>query len=409
MLLARVFIPFALGYFVSYVYRNVNAVIFRDLASDLGLAAAALGLLTSAYFFAFSLVQIPLGLALDRFGPRRVDAALLVLAAIGALAFSWGTSVEHLVLARTLIGLGVSAALMSSMKAFVMWVPMERLASTNGWLLAVGGVGAMAASVPVELALGVTDWRGIFRALAAITIVVAAIVFFVVPERAASGPRAVESLGEQLRGLGLVLRSRAFWRIAGVTMTSLGPAVAIQGLWVAPWMRDLLGIDREAASGWLLAFTAAMTVGFLVSGLAADRLARFGLHPVRLFVGASVIGTACLAFLATGVTTGALAVWAAYNFFTTTATLGFVILSRHFPPHLAGRVATSLNMMSFVAAFAVQYGFGAILDRFGTREGGYSAAGYGTALGVLVVAQVVALAFLVLDRRAHASEPRPAA
>lgn len=396
-MLLRVFAPFAAGYFVSYLFRNINAVIFRDLQSDLGLAAGALGLLTSAYFFAFSLVQIPLGLALDRFGPRRVDAVLLLVAAAGALAFSFGQTTEQLVIARMFIGLGVSAALMASMKAFVLWVPMDRLASTNGWLLAFGGLGAMAATAPVEAALGLTDWRGIFQGLAAVTLAVAAFVWLVVPEKTEA--RKGESLGELLRGLGQVLASRAFWRVAGVALTTLGPSVAIQGLWVAPWMRDVLGIDRQAAAGYLLAYTAAMAVGYLLFGLAADRFARFGLPPLRLFGFASAAATLCLALLAAGATTGAIALWIAYNFLTTASTLGFALLSKHFPPHLAGRVTTSLNMASFIAAFSVQYGFGALLDAFGKVGEGYAPAGYSAALWSLVALQVLALVFLVAGAR----------
>ncbi len=119
----RIVLPFLAGYYLSYVLRAVNAVLGPGLAAEFGISAAGLGLLTGMYFFSFGLFQIPLGVLLDRYGPRRVNAALLVLATAGALLFARAASFEGLVLARALIGLGVSACLMACMQAFILWFP----------------------------------------------------------------------------------------------------------------------------------------------------------------------------------------------------------------------------------------------------------------------------------------------
>ena len=100
MTIARVFVPFALGYFLSYLLRVVNAVIAPDLVRDLGLTAADLGLLTSANFLAFAVAQLPLGILLDRFGPRRTEAVLLLFAALGAFLFSIAGSAPDLIAGR---------------------------------------------------------------------------------------------------------------------------------------------------------------------------------------------------------------------------------------------------------------------------------------------------------------------
>ena len=159
-ILARVFLPFAAGYFLSYLYRTINAVLSPRLAADLHLNASDLGLLTSVYFLTFAAFQLPLGLLLDRFGPRRVEATLLLFAAAGAGLFALGADHTDLMIGRGLIGLGVSACLMASFKAFVLWFPIARLPAINGWMMAAGGLGALAATAPVELALTLTDWRG---------------------------------------------------------------------------------------------------------------------------------------------------------------------------------------------------------------------------------------------------------
>src|SRR5581483_10581547 len=143
-----VFCPFAVGYFLSFCYRNVNAVISKDLVTQFALSPAELGFLTSMYLAAFAAIQLPLGVLLDRYGPRRVVAALLCFAAAGALLFAAARDVAMLSVGRALIGLGVSAGLMGAIKAFSLWFPLSRLATMNGLFLAVGGLGALAATAP---------------------------------------------------------------------------------------------------------------------------------------------------------------------------------------------------------------------------------------------------------------------
>ena len=199
MTLVRVFLPFALGYFLSYLYRTVNAVIAPDLEAALGLDAADLGLVTSAYFLTFAAFQLPLGILLDRWGPRRVEAALLVFAALGAFVFASADSTKGLVLGRALIGFGVSACLMGAFEAYVLWFPPQRLPLVNGLQMAAGGAGALAATAPVEAALHLTDWRGLFHALSVLTVIVAAVVLLSVPRRNEEGP--AHPLSEQIAGI----------------------------------------------------------------------------------------------------------------------------------------------------------------------------------------------------------------
>ena len=146
----RVFLPFAAGYYLSYLLRTVNAVIAPELTRELTLTAADLGLLTSAYLLAFAAFQIPLGLLLDRYGPRRVEAGLLLVAAAGTLLFAIGRSPFELTVARGLIGLGVSSCLMAAFKGFAQNFPAERQASLTGAIMASGGLGALTASLPLE-------------------------------------------------------------------------------------------------------------------------------------------------------------------------------------------------------------------------------------------------------------------
>ena len=145
-----VLVPFAAGYYLSYLFRSINALIAGDLQAELGLRAADLGALTSAYFLVFAAVLLPCGVLLDRYGPRLVDSALLLVAAVGSLVFACADGVWTLMLGRALIGLGVAAALMAGLKAIVLWFPPHRIALANGWYIMLGALGALSATGPAE-------------------------------------------------------------------------------------------------------------------------------------------------------------------------------------------------------------------------------------------------------------------
>jgi MFS family permease len=187
-----VFLPFALGHYLSSLLRNVNAVLAPQLVGALALTPGQLGLLTSAFFFAFALVQLPVGIALDRYGPRKVQLLLMLLAACGAFMFATGQNFTQLVLARAVIGCGLGGCFMSAVKAISTWISPKRLPSVQGYLIAVGGLGAASATMPVRSLLHHTDWRGLFMMLAVLTAVAGALIWLVTPSTAPrpSAPRS---------------------------------------------------------------------------------------------------------------------------------------------------------------------------------------------------------------------------
>ena len=148
MLAARVFLCFALGYLLSYGLRSINAVIAPALMQEMALSNADMGLLSSAYFVAFGSLQLPLGIWLDKYGPRRTEAALLVVAAIGAMVFAMSDKLVGLWIGRALIGIGVSACLMAAFKAYRLWFAPEQQSQLASWMLVAGTAGALTATVP---------------------------------------------------------------------------------------------------------------------------------------------------------------------------------------------------------------------------------------------------------------------
>ena len=244
-LIMRVFLPFVAGYYLSFLFRTVNALIAAPLSFELGLDAGDLGLLTSVYFLTFAAAQIPIGMLLDRYGPRRIQSALLVVAAAGAALFAASDDFLTLLAGRALIGLGVAAALTSGLKALVLWFPGDRLPLLNGLMVMLGALGAVTATSPAELLLAVIGWRALFVLFAAVTAGCAVIIYLVVPEAA---PILGSTASVDLRK---VYADPRFWRLAPLSASCIGTAWALQGLWAAQWLTDVERLDRTSLVGHL--------------------------------------------------------------------------------------------------------------------------------------------------------------
>lgn len=396
-LFLRILFPFALGYFLSYLFRVVNAVLAPDLIAELSLSPRALGLLTASYFITFAAAQLPLGILLDRYGPRKIEAGLLLFAALGALIFATGESETELLIGRGLIGLGVSACLMAAFKAFTLWFEPQRLPLVNGVIMAAGGMGALTATLPVQLALEVTDWRGVFLLLAGFTLLCALIVFLLVPDHASTNNG--EKLATQLQGFKSIFKDRFFWSIAPLTMLSQASFISIQSLWAGPWLQDVAGLPRAASADFLFLIAAAMVSGFLVMGTLAERLSRRGIKPVRV----SAVGMFIFLIIQGLIIIGPegdwlIPVWVAFGFFGTTGIVQYAVLSQHYPREMAGRVNTAMNLLVFISAFSLQSLIGAIINLWPpVSPGHYIEESYQVAFGLLLILQAVAYIWFMIS------------
>ena len=392
----RLFLPFAAGYFLSYVYRTANAVIGPVLARDLGLGDNALGLLTSAYFLTFGAAQLPLGILLDRFGPRRVEAALLLIAAAGASVFAMSDSLHGLAIGRALIGLGVSACLMASFKAFSQWFPPERQASLTGWIMASGGLGALAAAKPLEMALGIAGWREILLALAVVTVLVAAALWGFVPDKPIADKGA--GVAEQLRGVRQIFGSRHFWRYGPLAFWVTGGFMAVQGLWASRWMNVIEHMGSAAIAVRLTWISGAMLAGFLFMGFFATGLVRRGIKLENVYLAAMAAAIAGLGSLALFPTFGGDLLWPMLGACFSLSNIAYSLVSQAFPPTLSGRANTALNLLAFAGAFGLQWGFGILVDLLQAGDWG-AAAAYRVAFLTLLTGQGLAFAWLVISRK----------
>lgn len=402
----RLFVPFAIAYYLSYLLRNANAVIAPVLTHELDLSAADLGLLTSAYFFTFGAAQIPLGILLDRYGPRRVESGLMLFAAAGTLVFAAGHDIAALALGRGLIGFGVSACLMAALKHFSQWYAPERQSSLTGTIMAAGGLGAITASIPLQALLPLLGWRGVFAALSGFIALVAAAIFVFAPDR--DDQAGTTSLSEQWRGVAHVFASRAFWRYAPLMALFPGGFMAVVGLWIVPWFISVDGLTREAAAFDLFCMSTTQLISFFTIAVFATRLIRRGLRPVRFIGSALGVGWLCLMAAIAGVRP-ALPLWVLYSFCSATSTLLYAALGASFPPSLFGRVSTALNLLAFVGAFSLQWGLGVLADAFVAADWSRAAA-FRAAFGVMATLQLLAWGWFVWEgRRAVPAAGRPPA
>jgi MFS family permease len=401
-----VFGPFAAGYFLSFFFRNVNAVISRELAVEFSLSSADLGFLTSMYLLAFAAFQLPLGVLLDRYGPRRVVAALLCVAAAGALIFALARDFTTLSIGRALLGLGVSAGLMGAIKAFTLWFPLSRLATLNGLYLAAGGLGAISATAPAEALLGAFGWRTLFFLLCAMSVGAALLVFFVVPEKKLPGEG--QTLRQQVAGFTAVFASATFWRIALPLVVCHAGYLTLQGLWLGPWLYDIAGETRQGVANYLFGTAAAYMAGSIFFGVGADRLAH-RVSRMTMYKLGLCISVAMFVLLAARVQTGLAAILAVYGFTAISAALAYALLTPLFAPEMTGRLSTASNVMMFGFSFAFQWGVGAVLRLYPAVDGRYAPEGYSAALGILAALQLAALAWLLpmrLTSADFAAQPR---
>ncbi|HUQ25197.1 MAG TPA: MFS transporter [Burkholderiales bacterium] len=393
-----VFAPFAAGYYLSYFYRYINAVIAQDLVRDFGLAPADLGWLTSAYFLSFALFQVPLGVLLDRFGPRRCAAALMCVAGLGALLFGLAQNLATLSAARALIGLGVSAGLMGAIKAFMLWFPRDRQTALTGAMIGIGSIGTLSATAPAEALLGPLGWRALFFGLALLSVAAAAIIFFVLPEREVPGRS--ESWAEQFSAVGKIYARLDFWRLALPLVVSQGIFQALQGLWFAPWLADVHGFDRRAIADALFVSALAYCVVSLALGRIADTLSRRGISQLRLYQAGMLATAAAFVPLALGVRWGLLVWLVLFAAMSIAAIIAYTLVTQLVPLAQSGRVTTASNVVLFSASFAFQWGVGAVLGLWPASAGRYDPEGYRVAFGMLLAAQAAAAAWLLTAREA---------
>ncbi|KAB8043772.1 MFS transporter [Janthinobacterium aquaticum] len=394
---ALVFLPFALGHYLSCLLRAINAVLTAQLLGSVALTPSQLGLLTSVFFVAFALVQLPIGMALDRYGASRVQCWLMLVAALGIWLFGRSHSFAELLWARALMGAGLGGCFMAAVKAVSGAVAPARLPSVHGYLIAAGGLGAATATLPVRLALAYTDWRGLFAALALAVLACALLIRVLAP--AAAPPVAGASQGS----LRAVCRDRAFRRTVSLMLLPHSVFFGLQGLWLGRWLSDVGGYDDAAVAYLLYLGMAAVIFGAIAVGMLAQWAARRGMAPLQLAAIGLTLFVAVQFAMACNSRPSLPLLSVLFVLLGTVAGLDYAIVAQSLPPGLTGRAATCLNLLIFTGAFVVQAGFGLVLGCWPVNAlHQYPPQAYSAAFGVLAALQVPGLLLFFIGRHRRA-------
>jgi predicted MFS family arabinose efflux permease len=395
-----VFVPFALGHFLSTLMRTVNASLAPQLVAALALTPGQLGLLTSAFFLAFALAQLPVGMALDRWGPAKVQLPMLLLAGVGALAFAGGQTFGQLLVARAVIGLGLGGCFMAAVKALATWIAPARLPSMPGYLIAVGGVGAATATLPVRLLLAYIDWRELFLWLAAASALTGILIRALAPSQPSSGrkPAMLEAMRE-------VFRHPAFREVVALVLIPHTVFFGIQGLWISRWLTDVARYSEAAVAYLLYLGMAAVIVGAVAVGMLTEWAGRRGIRPVTVAAAGVALFIAVQAALVCNWPASYQLLSVLFTLVGTVTGIEYTIVAQRLPAALSGRAATCLNLLIFLGAFAVQAGFGLVVGCWRPDVAGhYPAHAYQAAFGALVLLQLPGLIWFVWRRRRNPVE-----
>jgi MFS family permease len=395
-LLSRSVLPLvgalAAVYLVSQFLRNSVGVIAPDLAREIGLSASEIGLLSSVFFFSFAAVQVPLGIAIDRYGPKRCMLVCAGVAVLGAAGFAIAASPAGLIAARILMGLGSSCFLMAPLALYARRFPPEHFTTLAGIQMAIGTIGTLLVTAPLAFASAAIGWRATFLAVAGFMVVCGILIAVVVRDEPAHPHHASrESLRDSLRGVAEVARMRGFWPLFLMQFVSYSSYVIIVGLWGGPYLTHVYGYGLTARGDLLVLPALGQIVGMLLWGQ-AERLT--GVYKPLVLTGA-IATAAALALLAVlgKPSEGVLIAWLA-AFGVLPAYLPVLIAHGRslLPPRLVGRGITLFNIGSMGGTFVVQLASGALIDLFPAVDGVYPLDAYRLVFAVQAVAVLIACA-----------------
>jgi MFS family permease len=367
---AVAFVLFALLFGIGQFHRVSLSIVAPLLQTDLGLGGNLLGIFGATFFLAGAAAQLPIGVLLDRLGPRRTVPMVLVIAVAGALVLATADDAAEAIVGRALAGAGVAASVMGAYVVYARWLPPERFATIAANMIAVGSIGGIAATTPLALLLEHVTWRTMFVGLAGVTAALGLLVLIFVrdapPGRQVS--RAPGSLRESVRGLLDVVRTPAFWPLAAAGFVQFGPVTALYGLWAGPYLADVHHLGPVDRGHILMAMAIASPIALSLTG-PLDRVfntRKWLIIAIMLAMAAVLVATGV--FVDTSVTVAAIGLVAAICLAT-----HYVVLAAHLravmPDYLIGRAGTLLNMIAALGVAFAQIATGWVIDAFPGSDG----------------------------------------
>ena len=417
-----ILIIIAILYFFVCLHRMSPTVIARDLASSFNADAVTLGIIASSYFYLYSAMQPVVGYLSDTTGPRKVMALLFFISAAGAFIFGLAPNATIAVLGRLLIGAGLAGVFIPALKVFSRWYPANQFASLTGFMITIGGLGGLAAALPLTYLVVFLGWRGSFVAIGFLSVLLAVITWIIVrdaPEdkgwpacgvEITSAPAAGNKIPLSKR-LGTVFTNLDFCLLFFATFLIYGASLAFQGLWAIPYLMDVFSLDRVRAGGILMALPLGFAIGGSSIGLLIDRLNMDRKKAFLWALGVNMIMWVVLIFLKGQ--QHLMIVIPLFFLFGLTAggslPLSFAITRDLFPPWLMGTATGMMNTASFLGSAVYMPFTGLLLNSSDSvRSGSYSLEAYRKLLLVILLSYAIAfVAMVMLSKHKDARVKQP--
>ena len=346
-------IPFGLGYFINMVFRSVNAVLSHPIMEDLSLNHLQIGFVTSTFVLAFAIFQIPLGLIVDSWGARKTQVSLFIVGAIASVLFGMSSSATWLSITRAILGIGMAGSFICAVKAITDRVESDKIPYYTGIILAFGGVGALLATTPAKLFQLDFGWRNLCYLLGLMTFLIAVLIFVINKDDKVGNEK--ESLSGNIKGLISIYKNDFFWRISPLLIFSLGGFIAMQGLWLGPWLHRVVDLTHLQSANYLLVIAVSMIFGFLSGGLFTKVASKLGHSLVTVIVTGIGIHMITQVLIILNLLTTHYFIWFIFGYFAQVTLVNYSILAQHFGPKVSGRALTAANILVFLFAFLVRF------------------------------------------------------
>ena len=387
-----IFCVFAFGFFISNLLRSITATLTPVLSSEFNLSAGNLGLLAGGYFLGFSIMQIPAGILLDRFGPKKVIGYFLIIALIGTISFALAKSFTGLLISRVFIGVGVAACLMGPLTGYRVWFEKKYQQRSNSWMLMVANIGFVTSTLPVQILIPVIGWRSIFIIIAALILISIVLISLFIPSWKTQINKVENT---NIMSLSQIWRSKFFISLIPLAFFNYGGVQAIQTLWAGPWMLNVSGYNAIQSATGLFWINVTMLFSFLIWGYFLPKISSTRIESMKIVkLGLPISYLVLLVLIIMGEKAGA-TMFALYILSSIVISLTQPAIALNFPSHLAGKSLTSLNVFLFSGTFFVQWIIGLMVD-FSRSLGANIVLSYQISFSIFLFACILSYLFFII-------------
>ena len=389
-----IFCVFAFGFFISNLLRSITATLTPVLTSEFDLSAGNLGLLAGGYFLGFSLMQIPAGLLLDKYGPKKVVAYFLLIALVSTISFAFAKSFTGLLISRFFIGVGVAACLMGPLTGYRVWFEDKYQQRANSWMLMVASFGFVISTLPVQILLPIIGWRSIFLIISILILLSIILILVFAPSWNNNVQNQNIQSAESTGRLSDVWKNKFFISLIPLAFLNYGGVQAIQTLWAGPWMLNVAGYSPLESATGLFWINIIMLFAFMFWGYILPKFSSLGIDSMKIVkIGLPISYIVLFCIIIMGQKAGAM-MFTLYILSSIVLSLTQPALALSFPQNLAGKSLTSLNVFIHSGTFFVQWGIGLLID-LSKNMGANIITSYKISLSIFLILCILSYIFFI--------------